>query len=60
MSWSLLDQDHLLLHRWPDQPLQAGDHALELVLDAHGDGIYHLQMASDTQRTIRRFRLSQA
>ncbi|MBL8011351.1 MAG: hypothetical protein JNJ64_12175 [Flavobacteriales bacterium] len=59
MSWTLLDQAHHELHRWPDLPLQAGDHAVELALDARADGIYHLQMASESQRTIRRFRLAQ-
>lgn len=60
LSWTLLDHSHQELHRWPDQLLHAGEQAVELTLDARADGIYHLQMASDSQRTIRRFRLAQA
>lgn len=60
MSWALLDHGHLELHRWPGERLEAGEHTVELALGTRADGVYHLQMASDSQRTIRRFRLAQA
>ena len=56
----LLDHAHTTLLAWDDEPLQRGDHALERVLPPLNDGVYFLEMATDTQRTLRQFRLQLA
>ena len=56
----LLDQAHASLHAWDDERVQRGEHTLERVLPSLTDGVYFLEMATDTQRTLRQFRLQQA
>ena len=56
----LLDQAHAPLHRWADEKLPTGDHDLLRPLPALTDGVYFLEMATSTQRTVRQFRLQQA
>lgn len=55
----LLDQVHAPFHTWDDVQLQPGEHTLERALPPLADGIYFLEMATTTQRTVRQFRLQQ-
>lgn len=56
----LLDQAHTPVHTWDEARLAQGEHDLERVLPPLADGIYFLEMATSTQRTVRQFRLRQA
>lgn len=56
----LLDTAHTPLHTWEEAHLQRGKHTLERPLPSLADGIYFLEMATATQRTVRQFRLQQA
>lgn len=56
----LLDQVHAPFHAWDDVQLHAGEHTLERALPPLADGVYFLEMATATQRTVRQFRLQQA
>lgn len=56
----LLDQDYEQLHTWADESCEPGTQELERLLPALADGLYHLEMGTTTQRTIRQFRLQQA
>lgn len=60
ISTALLDVDHKTIHRWPSERLSAGQHRKERVLPELADGPYYLELSTDTQRTIRQFRLAQA
>jgi hypothetical protein len=53
----VLDSEHRPLQEWPEQPMAAGKHLLERPLEAIPAGNYHLEVASATQRTLRRFSL---
>ncbi len=55
----LLDQQHVPFHTWDEAQLQTGEHSLERTLPPLADGIYFLEMATATQRTVRQFRLQQ-
>lgn len=57
---SLLDEHHARLHEWPAAELRAGEHWIERPLVDRADGLYHFELSSGTQRTVRRFRLQQA
>lgn len=57
---ALLDGDHRTLHDWPANELLAGEHEVEHLLPELQDGGYFLEMRTDTQRTVRHFRLRQA
>ncbi len=54
---ALLDQHHQVRYSWPEDRLEKGDHAMERALPPLADGIYYLELATPTQRTIRQFRL---
>lgn len=56
----LLDQQHAAFHSWEGVDLTPGEHILERTLPALPDGVYFLEMATATQRTVRQFRLQQA
>jgi MFS superfamily sulfate permease-like transporter len=57
---SVLNELHVPVHAWEVMTLSAGRHELELQLPALGDGTFHLEMSTGTQRTERRFRLQHA
>jgi len=54
---TLSDEQHRALHVWPEEAATAGDLELERILPALETGIYHFELATATQRTVRRFRL---
>lgn len=55
----LLDQAHAPVHGWEDVFLPCGEHVVERTLPTLTDGVYFLEMATETQRTLRQFRLQQ-
>lgn len=57
---SLLDAHHEPLHTWADMRMERGETAVQLALPVAADGLYHLEMRTATQRTVRQFRLKQA
>ncbi len=57
---ALLDAEHREMHHWPQEVLKAGEHRTERTLPTLPDGLYHLEMSTATQRTVRQFRLQQA
>ena len=54
---TLTDEHHRSLHTWPEQSAAAGDLHLERALPALKEGVYHFELSTATQRTVRRFRL---
>ena len=56
----LLDQAHAPFHTWNEERVKTGTHTLERDLPSMADGVYFLEMATATQRTVRQFRLQQA
>jgi hypothetical protein len=54
---SLLDQQHNVRYAWPEGQLEKGLHAFDRDLPPLADGIYFLELATPTQRTVRQFRL---
>lgn len=57
---ALLDNAHRPTHSWPTHDLSDGTHVLELPLDGQPDGEHLLELATSTQRTIRRFNIRRA
>lgn len=57
---ALLDAEHRVLHHWPHDVLPEGSHRVERDLPLLADGVYHLEISTTTQRTVRQFRLQQA
>ena len=57
---ALLDGGHQVVHHWPQNDLATGEHLLEQDLPDLRDGGYYLEMRTDTQRTVRLFRLRHA
>lgn len=57
---TLLSSVHEPLKRWPSGTVPEGEHVLELPLEAGREGVYYLEIATDTQRTERRFTVRQA
>ncbi len=57
LSTALADAQHQRLHAWPPQRSEPGHHRFELPLPDLADGVYHFELATATQRTVRRFRL---
>lgn len=57
---SMLDGDHRPMHHWPEERRSAGPHVLELPLVAAPDGEYYYELATGSQRTVRKFRLKRA
>ena len=52
---ALLAANHERLHAWPAQRLGPGEHVLELTLESGLAGTYVFEVATNTQRTERRF-----
>lgn len=57
---AMLDAAHRCTHRWPPQILEGGLRVLELPLDGQPDGEHFFELATHTQRTVRRFILRSA
>lgn len=57
IQFNLLDASHTVLHPWNAVNFLSGRHSLELLLPEQADGTYFLEMRTDTQRTMRQFRL---
>ncbi|MBL0126865.1 MAG: hypothetical protein IPP83_05275 [Flavobacteriales bacterium] len=53
----LLSAAHEQIHTWPVHVLEAGADPIHLDLPALTDGLYHVQLDTGTQRTVRQFRL---
>ena len=56
---NLLNGSHDLVHSWANLDMERGESTFELALPKAADGKYHLEMCTDTQRTVRQFRLLQ-
>lgn len=54
---ALLSADHHTLADWPATEHERGDAVLELPLGDRPPGDYYVELASDSQRTVRRFSL---
>lgn len=52
---AMMSLDHALLKKWPSVQVPQGEQVLELPLDADQEGVFFLEVATDTQRTERRF-----
>lgn len=57
---ALLNGVYSTLHRWPVEVLECGEHWLERIMIDLPDGDHYFEMGTDTQRTVRKFRLQQA
>lgn len=57
---ALLDNAHRTTHNWPARTVTSGTHVMELPLDGLPDGEHLLELATSTQRTIRRFNIRRA
>jgi hypothetical protein len=57
LETSIADEHHLTVHAWPQAELGAGTHRFERALPELAQGTYHFEIATLTQRTVRRFRL---
>lgn len=53
----LHDADHRPVHAWPDERALGGHLHLERALPDLAPGTYHFELATATQRTVRRIRL---
>ena len=57
---AMLDLGHQPLHSWPALPKDEGRHVLELPIGPAPDGEYYFELATTSQRTVRKFRLKRA
>ena len=57
---ALLDGEHRPLFAWPRMNGKARTQVLELPLTDHADGTYYFELATATQRTVRRFILNRS
>ena len=57
---SMLDLGHRPLQQWPPQSRVEGTHVLELPIGPAPDGEYYFELATSSQRTVRKFRLKRA
>ena len=57
---AMLDRAHGPFKDWPTQGKAAGKHVLELPIGAAPDGEYYFELATSSQRTVRKFRLKRA
>lgn len=57
---AMLDMDHQPYKDWPVQSKGEGRHVLELPIGTAPDGEYYFELATTSQRTVRKFRLKQA
>ncbi len=54
---AVLDDHHEQQFAWPSVRADKGSHVLELPLNDVKDGEHFFELGTDTQRTVRRFRL---
>jgi hypothetical protein len=54
---AMLDLAHRSLQHWEGFRKEAGTHVLELPLGPAADGEYYFELATSSQRTVRKFRL---
>ena len=54
---AMLDMGHGPYKNWPAQSKKEGKHVLELPIGAAPDGEYYFELATSSQRTVRKFRL---
>lgn len=52
---AMLDLQHGPLHYWPEIELGAGTHVLELPLNGQDAGDHYFELATGSQRTVRKF-----
>ncbi len=57
---TMLDLDHKMLQHWPATTRKQGTHVLELPIGPAPDGEYYFELATTSQRTVRKFRLKRA
>jgi hypothetical protein len=57
---AMLDAHHRPVHRWSPQRLEGGAQVLELSLEGRPDGEHFFELATHSQRTVRRFILRSA
>ncbi len=57
---AMLDLQHRTLKQWASGTKERGRHVLELPLDPAPDGEYYFELATSSQRTVRKFRLKRA
>ena len=57
---AMLDMGHQLFQNWPVQSKEGGTHVLELPIGPAPDGEYYFELATSSQRTVRKFRLKRA
>lgn len=57
---AMLDMDSRLLQNWSANRKERGTHVLELPVGEAADGEYYFELATSSQRTIRKFRLKRA
>lgn len=60
MRPAMLDMGHRLLQNWPTLSKETGTHVLELPIGPAPDGEYYFELATSSQRTVRKFRLKRA
>ena len=59
LKTTLLAADHAMLHAWTPEKRGPGTIELERSMPALPDGLYYIELATSTQRTVRQFRLQQ-
>ena len=52
---AMLDLHHGPVHHWPEIDLAAGSHILEFPLNGHTVGDHYFELATGSQRTVRKF-----
>ena len=57
---SVLDAEHVLVHKWEETDHATGEHVVELSLIDLSNGDYFLELATSSQRTVRKFSLKHA
>lgn len=57
---AMLDMGHGPYKNWPAQSKGVGRHVLELPIGPAPDGDYYFELATSSQRTVRKFRLKRA
>ena len=56
ITTSLADERHRRIASWAEETLGAGMHRIERSLPELAEGIFYFEVATATQRTLRRFR----
>jgi hypothetical protein len=57
---AMLDKGQQPFHIWPAISKEEGRHVLELPIGPAPDGEYYFELATSSQRTVRKFRLKRA